>query len=195
VSEGRIRVYGRRLSNREIADLLPLSAERQRERDMLVEEQNLLKQCLSAMPVGYIPTHTAENLPEMICDLAKALAEETTERENLECELDAMTGQRDRLAEELRTLIEERNEVCNQRDAAFERYNEAVELYNAAVIGAKLIDKDLKKAKRDLKKAESERDKLEKGLKDLINYANSFKPFFNRYQKRQTADTKGDDHE
>jgi uncharacterized coiled-coil DUF342 family protein len=103
--------------------------------------------------------------------------------------------QRDRLAEELRTLIEERNEVCNQRDAAFERYNEAVELCNAAVIGAKLIDKDLKKAKRDLKKAESERDKLEKGLKDLINYANSFKPFFNRYQKRQTADTKGDDHE
>jgi len=99
-----------------------------------------------------------------------------------------VTEQRDRLAEELRTLIEERNEVCNQRDAAFERYNEAVELYNAAVIGAKLIDKDLKKA-------ESERDKLEKGLKDLINYANSFKPFFNRYQKRQTADTKGDDHE
>jgi DNA repair exonuclease SbcCD ATPase subunit len=87
MSEGRIRVYGRRLSNREIADLLPLSAERQRERDMLVEEQNLLKQCLSAMPVGYIPTHTAENLPEMIGDLAKALAEETTERENLEREL------------------------------------------------------------------------------------------------------------
>jgi hypothetical protein len=71
---------------------------------MLVEEQNLLKQCLSAMPVGYIPTHTAENLPEMIGDLAKALAEETTERENLECELDAMTGQRDRLAEAMRAM-------------------------------------------------------------------------------------------
>ena len=28
----------------------------------LAEAQNLLKQCLSAMPVGYIPTHTAENL-------------------------------------------------------------------------------------------------------------------------------------
>jgi hypothetical protein len=102
MSEGRIRVYGRRLSNREIADLLPLSAERQRERDMLVEEQNLLKQCLSAMPVGYIPTHTAENLPEMICDLAKALAEETTERENLERELATVTEQRDRLAEAIR---------------------------------------------------------------------------------------------
>ena len=75
------------------------------QRDMLVEEQNLLKQCLSAMPVGYIPTHTAENLPEMICDLAKALAEETTERENLECELDAMTGQRDRLAEALTSIM------------------------------------------------------------------------------------------
>jgi predicted RNase H-like nuclease (RuvC/YqgF family) len=87
MSEGKIKVYDRRLSNREIADLLPLSPERQRERDMLVEEQNLLKQCLAAMPVGYIPTHTAENLPEMIGDLAKALAEETTERENLELEL------------------------------------------------------------------------------------------------------------
>jgi hypothetical protein len=105
MSEGKIKVYGRRLSNREIADLLPLSPERQRERDMLVEEQNLLKQCLSAMPVGYIPTHTAENLPEMIGDLAKALAEETTERENLECELDAMTGQRDRLAKALWSML------------------------------------------------------------------------------------------
>jgi chromosome segregation ATPase len=92
----------------------------------LAEAQNLLKQCLSAMPVGYIPTHTAENLPEMICDLAKALAEETTERENLERELAAVTEQRDRLAEELdalkqsmldlshpnmKLLLEERNEA------------------------------------------------------------------------------------
>mgnify|MGYP000686697891 CR=1 FL=1 len=106
MSEGKIKVYGRRLSNREIADLLPLSPERQRERDMLVEEQNLLKQCLSAMPVGYIPTHTAVKLPDMIGDLATALAEETTERENLECELDAMTGQRDRLAEALREIAD-----------------------------------------------------------------------------------------
>jgi hypothetical protein len=68
----------------------------------LAEAQNLLKQCLSAMPVGYIPTHTAENLPEMIGDLAKALAEETTERENLERELATVTEQRDKLAEELK---------------------------------------------------------------------------------------------
>ena len=105
MSEGKIRVYDRRLSNREIADVLQLSPERQRKRDMLVEEQNLLKQCLSAMPVGYIPTHTAENLPEMIGDLAKALAEETTERENLERELAAVTEQRDRLAEALRIVM------------------------------------------------------------------------------------------
>jgi hypothetical protein len=98
-------------------------------------------------------------------------------------------------AEIARKLEQQRNEICSQRDAAFERCNEAVELYNAAVIGANLIDKDLKKAKRDLKKAESERDKLEKGLKDLINYANTFKPLFNRYQKRQTADTKRDNNE
>ena len=97
----------------------------------LAEEQNLLKQCLSAMPVGYIPTHTAENLPERIGDLAKALAEETTEREKLERELAAVTEQRDRLAEEfdalkqsildlshpnMKLLLEERNEAREQRD-------------------------------------------------------------------------------
>jgi chromosome segregation ATPase len=38
----------------------------------------------------------------MICDLAKALAEETTERENLERELATVTEQRDRLAEAIR---------------------------------------------------------------------------------------------
>jgi len=53
----------------------------------LDKAQNILKQCLSIMPVGYVPTHTVENLPEMIGDLAKALAEETTEREQLEREL------------------------------------------------------------------------------------------------------------
>jgi predicted RNase H-like nuclease (RuvC/YqgF family) len=53
----------------------------------LAEAQNTLKQCLSIMPVGYVPTHTVENIPEMIGDLAKALAEETTEREQLEREL------------------------------------------------------------------------------------------------------------
>jgi hypothetical protein len=119
MSEGRIRVYGRRLSNREIADLLPLSPERQRERDRLVEEQNLLKQCLSAMPVGYIPTHTAENLPEMICDLAKALAEETTERENLERELAAVTEQRKKLTYALvmcrRELVDVLDDINKER--------------------------------------------------------------------------------
>jgi predicted RNase H-like nuclease (RuvC/YqgF family) len=59
---------------------------RQLERE-LAKAQNILKQCLSIMPVGYVPTHTVENLPEMIGDLAKALAEETTEREQLEREL------------------------------------------------------------------------------------------------------------
>jgi uncharacterized protein YggE len=53
----------------------------------LAEARELLIKCLSIMPVGYVPTHTAENLPEMIGDLAKALAEETTEREQLEREL------------------------------------------------------------------------------------------------------------
>jgi len=67
----------------------------------LSDAQNILKQCLSIMPVGYVPTHTVENLPEMIGDLAKALAEETTEREKLERELAAKTAEFDRLNESL----------------------------------------------------------------------------------------------
>jgi hypothetical protein len=89
------------------------------QRDMLVEEQNLLKQCLSAMPVGYIPTHTAENLPEMICDLAKALAEETAERENLERELATVTEQRDRMIYALfmcrRELVDVLDDINKER--------------------------------------------------------------------------------
>ncbi len=73
---------------------------RQLERE-LDKVQNILKQCLSIMPVGYVPTHTVENLPEMIGDLAKALAEETTEREKLERELAAKTEAFDRLNESL----------------------------------------------------------------------------------------------
>jgi predicted RNase H-like nuclease (RuvC/YqgF family) len=71
----------------------------------LTEARNILKQCLSIMPVGYIPTHTAENLPEMIGDLAKALAEETTEREKLERELADMTKRRDELLASLEKVV------------------------------------------------------------------------------------------
>jgi hypothetical protein len=127
MSEGRIRVYGRRLSNREIADLLPLSAERQRERDMLVEEQNLLKQCLSAMPVGYIPTHTAENLPEMIGDLAKALAEETTERENLERERDEALSDLEFRRDLFKLQEQQLNDVRAERDRLAEALREIAE--------------------------------------------------------------------
>jgi predicted RNase H-like nuclease (RuvC/YqgF family) len=77
---------------------------RQLERE-LAEAQNILKQCLSIMPVGYVPTHTAENLPEMIGDLAKALAEETTEREKLERELSDMTKRRDELLASLEKVV------------------------------------------------------------------------------------------
>jgi predicted RNase H-like nuclease (RuvC/YqgF family) len=71
----------------------------------LIEARNILKQCLSIMPVGYVPTHTVENLPEMIGDLAKALAEETTEREKLERELSAMTQRRDELLASLEKVV------------------------------------------------------------------------------------------
>jgi len=79
------------------------------QRDRLAEAQNILKQCLSAMPVGYIPTHTAENLPEMIGDLAKALAEETAEREKFERELNAVTEQRDTA---LKKLKNQADRIC-----------------------------------------------------------------------------------
>jgi hypothetical protein len=45
--------------------------------------QNLLKQCLSVIPVGYIPTHIVENLPEMIGNLTSAVAEETAQCDKL----------------------------------------------------------------------------------------------------------------
>jgi chromosome segregation ATPase len=100
----------------------------------LAEVQNLLKQCLSSMPVGYIPTHTAENLPEMIGDLAKALAEETTERENLERELGAINAERAEsrglrkawvelddkrqdLEKQLSIIIEQRDRLVEELDA------------------------------------------------------------------------------
>jgi hypothetical protein len=99
----------------------------------LAEAQNLLKQCLSAMPVGYIPTHTAENLPEMIGDLAKALAEETTERENLERELAAVTEQRDKPAEELKEAQDAIEMMLN--DSACRRIAAYTEEQLAAVKG------------------------------------------------------------
>jgi hypothetical protein len=83
----------------------------------LDKAQNILKQCLSIMPVGYVPTHTVENLPEMIGDLAKALAEETTEREKLERELAEARQQRETLAEALREIKE--SEPANHNGELF----------------------------------------------------------------------------
>jgi hypothetical protein len=84
----------------------------------LAEARELLIKCLSVMPVGYIPTHTVENLPEMIGDLAKALAEETTEREQLERELAEARKQRDALADALE-MITTHNPVDNQCDNGY----------------------------------------------------------------------------
>ena len=86
----------------QINTLIDQNAILERELD---KAQNILKQCLSIMPVGYVPTHTVENLPEMIGDLAKALAEETTERENLERELSDMTKRRDELLASLEKVV------------------------------------------------------------------------------------------
>lgn len=46
--------------------------------------ENILKKCLSEMPVGYIPNHTIETLPTMIQEQSQMLAEETTCSEKLQ---------------------------------------------------------------------------------------------------------------
>jgi hypothetical protein len=78
----------------ELTELRDISEEMEHE---LFRANDLIKDCLAAMPVGYIPTHTRENLPSMIADLARELAEETQNSEKLEKELASMTQQRDAL--------------------------------------------------------------------------------------------------
>jgi hypothetical protein len=130
----------------------------------LAEAQNLLKQCLSAMPVGYIPTHTAENLPEMIGDLAKALAEETTERENLERELAAVTEQRNETSHNLASIVaailkRDSRDVFDmsatdrlaELHAAERQRNEAVDNYETAVLREHRMQEQRDEALSDLK--------------------------------------------
>lgn len=77
---------------------------RQLERE-LAETNRIIKECLSVMPVGYIPSHTPENLPAKIEWLVKELAENTTIRhERVAEELAKVTKQRDLLIEGLEKL-------------------------------------------------------------------------------------------
>jgi hypothetical protein len=143
------------------------------QRDRLVEAQNILKQCLSAMPVGYIPTHTAENLPEMIGDLAKALAEETAEREKFERELTAVTEQRDQwkdkyiqqnkdLGHELRdpngTIWSECKRLQTELDVVTEQRDKEREIYQKSY-SAELARSNHYK---------QQRDRLVEALKELL---------------------------
>jgi hypothetical protein len=52
---------------------------------------NILKECLHAMPCGYVPNHTVENLPAMITDQAQMLGEECNRADALEEQLDKLT--------------------------------------------------------------------------------------------------------
>lgn len=71
----------------------------------LAEANRIIKECLSVMPVGYIPSHTPENLPAKIQGLVKELAENTTIRhERVAEELAEVTKQRDLLIEGLEKL-------------------------------------------------------------------------------------------
>jgi predicted RNase H-like nuclease (RuvC/YqgF family) len=115
----------------------------------LAKTRELLIKCLSIMPVGYVPTHTVENLPEMIGDLAKALTEETTEREQLERELAEARSMTEgqwllKVAARLVTagcksdgIVDAMDELIQQRDRLAEalkelRNNESISLGGAA---------------------------------------------------------------
>lgn len=52
--------------------------------------QGILKDCLAVMPFGNIKTHTVENLPHRIADLASEIASLSLENERLKAELAAL---------------------------------------------------------------------------------------------------------
>jgi len=58
--------------------------------EQLADAQKILAQCLSAMPCGYVPNHTVENLPDMISDQTTMFAEEITYSEKLEKQRDLL---------------------------------------------------------------------------------------------------------
>jgi len=85
----------------EIASLKAALAESEKQFQVKVDEiasllaerdkaQGILKACLSAMPFGNIETHTVENLPGRIADLASEISAVSSENERLEAELAAM---------------------------------------------------------------------------------------------------------
>lgn len=58
--------------------------------EALSKAQGILKACLSVMPFGNLETHTFENLPGRIADLASEIASLSLENERLEAELAAL---------------------------------------------------------------------------------------------------------
>lgn len=74
-------------SERQFQDKVYEIAALKAERD---KAQGILKACLSVMPFGNIETHTVENLPGRIADLASELAAIGSENERLEAELAAL---------------------------------------------------------------------------------------------------------
>lgn len=60
------------------------SAESDALRARVAELEQIVAASLKAAPVGHIPTHTAERLPEIIADIATACSEQSEEREQAE---------------------------------------------------------------------------------------------------------------
>lgn len=67
----------------------------QRELDDL---KYILNACLRAMPCGYIPNHTIENLPAMIEDQAQRLTQECAYNELLEKQRDILADALEKIA-------------------------------------------------------------------------------------------------
>jgi len=75
-------------------DLCETTQELERTKERSENAEAILAECMAIMPHGHTPSHTLENLPGRIGDLAKQLAEECTEREKAEAELAAIKSRK-----------------------------------------------------------------------------------------------------
>ena len=96
--------------------------------------QGILKACLSVMPFGNIETHTFENLPGRIADLASEIASLSLENERLETELAAL--RQPILADDGRSLGQVAMKASFQADEEGLTVDECYEAAAQAVVAA-----------------------------------------------------------
>lgn len=67
-------------------------------RARVAELEQIVAASLKAAPVGHIPTHTAERLPEIIADIATACSEQSEEREQAEARVAELVAALEKIA-------------------------------------------------------------------------------------------------